>query len=312
VRANGRDIVELFGFSPNDISAQALSSFTSKVCPFVDKPCIKSNHDQTVIYGTCSVTGGVISEKKEEVIICPKRLYADNYKIFEDLIKRVWGELPLVVSGSLFDLSIKARVYDECVVAFGQNSGKEITVNSTGKLSMDWILQRYKKEDSNLVPIDFIGIEIQTIDTTGNYREPFSAYSKIKSGETVHEIPDSSHGLNWANVYKRLIPQIIRKGNIYSQSERCIGFFFILPEQVYEKFDQVLGKMKRESDHGRSHLSIVTYVLGPNLPSGAVRSLQYRRTEHHSLESIAKAFLKNTSASAPLELDNTLFGVLDV
>jgi hypothetical protein len=54
-----------------------------------------------------------------------------------------------------------------------------------------------------------IPCEVQSADTTGNYRANWDAYSK-----ELDSIPDSEHGMNWANIWKRLIPQLILKGSI--------------------------------------------------------------------------------------------------
>lgn len=50
------DIVEIFGYAPNDTSTVCRSLWTLGACPFVETPCSKSNHDKTIVYGTCSVT----------------------------------------------------------------------------------------------------------------------------------------------------------------------------------------------------------------------------------------------------------------
>lgn len=88
MRATGRDIVEIFGFAPDDLSEEANKHWASHRCPFVDKTCSKTNHDQSVIYGTCSVTVG--SEGTKEVIVCPKRLYADQYKVLAEVAAATW------------------------------------------------------------------------------------------------------------------------------------------------------------------------------------------------------------------------------
>jgi hypothetical protein len=139
MRAQKNDIVELFGFAPDDTSDMAVKFFKRSECPFVQGECSKKNHDQSVTYGTCAVTGGLSEGIKEEVIICPKRLYAENYIIFDKVAKLVWGDLPVIVGGNPTELRTRASQHQECVVAFGQKSGREVTVNSNGKLSMDWV-----------------------------------------------------------------------------------------------------------------------------------------------------------------------------
>lgn len=301
MRSRGKDIVELFGFAPDDVSSEAVEIFKRSYCPFVSTPCTKTNHDQSVVYGTCAVTAG-----SDEVIICPKRLYANDFRVFTDVVSEIWGQLPLVVGGTVEALHSKAKRYTECVVAFGQGSGREISISSNGKLSIDWILQRYKLENGRLSPIDFVAIEVQSIDITGNYRETFAAYQQLKYGHPVRLIPDAGHGMNWANVHKRLIPQIIRKGNVYIQMNRCRGFIFILPKLVYEKFDQILGDVPEEQASSRHNLSVFTYSLGRRAGQGAIRPIELDAIKHHSLANIVMAFSSNTQDGAPAELDRAL------
>jgi len=310
MRSDGPDIVEFFGFSPDDGSEAAIGSFNKSECPFVKSKCSKINHDQSVVYGSCAVTGKLSLTQREEVIICPKRLYAEGYSTFRDVTEIVWGKLPVVVGGTLAELRARAITHKECIVAFGQNSGREITVNSSGKLSMDWVLQRYKTIGKTLEPLDFVGIEVQSIDTTGNYRDTISAYSALKANLPCTIIPKSSHGLNWANVHKRLIPQIIRKGHIYSKSERCMGFFFIVPEQVYKKFEEVLGVIEEEAAPSRLNLSVLTYALGDTVGHGNTRQINHCHTKHHSLVNIAKAFSNRTDPKAPKKFDEILKKIL--
>ena len=303
MRAEGQDIVELFGFAPNDTSIVAKQQFERTECPFVKGQCGKTNHNQTLVYGTCSVTTG---KAKREVIICPKRLYADNYRVLSDAANAVWGDIALVAGGTISELREGALAYNECAIAFGQNSGREVTINSNGKLSLDWVIQRYVRVGNNLVPQDYIGIEVQSIDITGNYRDNWQAYNDIKFGPHPNMIPNSGHGLNWANVHKRLIPQIIRKGNVYSFTKRCSGFFFILPDLVYEKFENILGEIPEQDLPSSQNLSVLTYGFGAKANEGTHRKLVLHRTKHHSLADIAHAFITNCGDTVSDELDELL------
>jgi hypothetical protein len=302
MRALGRDIVELFGFAPNDFSSQAVASFKTQRCPFVNLPCSKTNHDNSVVYGTCSVTGA----SKGEVIICPKRLYANDYRVLSDAANAVWSGIPIIVGGALAELKARASGYDEVAIAFGQNSGSEISIASNGKLSMDWVVQRYVRTKDTLTAKDYIGIEVQSIDTTGNYRDNWQAYANAKAGTLTNAIPNSNHGLNWANVHKRLIPQIIRKGNVYSKAERCAGFFFILPDVVYEKFEDVLGNLPEQVGPSRDHLSVLTYGLSEPMQMGIPRGINLHRVKHHSLADIAVSFVSGSGKSSSKDLDQLL------
>lgn len=311
MRAAGRDIVELFGYRPNDLSEEARVAFSEQKCPFTAGRCSKTNHDKSVVYGVCTVTNGMRKGPNDEVIVCPRRLYQNQYEIFSSIATDVWGQSDLVIGGELQELRSRALALHAPVIAFGQNSGTEIAVNSNGQMSMDWVLQKYAN-DGRLRPETFVGVEVQSIDTTGNYRDVWLGYEQLKSG--AHQrglaIPDSGHGLNWANVHKRLIPQIIRKGNIYRQASRCSGFYFVLPEAVYQKFEQVVGRVPEYEGPGNDRLSIKTFSLAPPVGEGERRGLINVRTVHLSLVEVAQAFITNVDADAAGALNKRMMTIL--
>jgi hypothetical protein len=314
MRASKRDIVEIFGFAPNDRSPLASHHWITQTCPFVKHQCTKTNHDNSLVYGTCSVSNGIQRTADQDIIICPNRLYANNYATIGAVANEVWGHLhpDVIIGGTLEQLKLAAQLSrsNNIVIAFGKNSGREIGVTSNGQMSMDWILQRYTKTNYGLRPEDFVGIEVQSIDITGNYRETHEAYSNYALGKAVAVIPDSGHGLNWANVHKRLIPQIIRKGNIYQESDRCVGFYFILPDIVYKKFEEVLGEIATVSQHSKNVVSIMTYALAAESQFGTHRDLNLVRTAHHRLADIKEAFSHNTGSDAPALLDSLLCSIM--
>jgi len=312
MRAQGKDIVELFGYRPNDVSATARQAFATEHCPFTNRVCTKTNHDQSIIYGVCSVTNGMKTGPHDEVIVCPKRLYQKNYGIFDDLAKEVWGpETELVIGGTVEELRNRAINKARPAVAFGQHSGAEIAVNSNGQMSMDWVIQSYKTE-LGLVADEFIGIEVQSIDITGNYRDNWAAYQAMKQNGSLPNvaIENSGHGLNWANVHKRLIPQIIRKGNIYRGIERCVGFYFIAPEVVYQKFEEVIGDLPKLDGPAKDRLSIKTYSISDQVADGNIRDICPVRTVHLDALEVAQAFITNVDESAADLLDKRMSSIL--
>ncbi len=232
-RASGKDIVEIFGFSPDDLTAVCRNIWEDEICPFVKSKCTKFNHDQSIVYGVCSVS----ERDGSEVIICPKRLYANNYQTLREVSTDAFGNIPLYLVGSITSIN---KLPEGFVLALGHNSGKEIQVGISGnKLSMDWVLVRIENQKVQEVA----GVEVQSIDITNNYRDIWHAYKNLnESTFDKAEIPNSMHGLNWANVHKRLIPQIIRKGQVYSDSKLATkGMYFIVPDQVYHRFENILG-----------------------------------------------------------------------
>ena len=315
MRASGKDIAEIFGYRSDDTSAVAKRATSVRNCPFTRQACVKTNHNKSIVYGVCSVSLGANSVASEDVIICPNRLYTNSYSTLKKVADQVWGtdEISFIAGGDLSTLKDKMGLATSewIVVAFGKGSGKEVQIKTNITMSMDWVLQRYRKQGSSWTPEDFVGIEVQSIDTTGNYRDNHAAYIEVRERSyTPTVIPNSEHGLNWANVHKRLIPQIIRKGNIYRESSRCVGFYFIVPEIVYQRFEDTLGNLSKETMPDRQHLSVHTYSLGSEGASGTSRDLNLIRTIHYTLDDVIAAFSNNQSGNAHDELDRALREIL--
>jgi hypothetical protein len=96
------------------------------------------------------------------------------------------------------------------------------------------------------------------MDTTGNYHANWLAYSKERK-----IIPDSEHGMNWANVWKRLIPQLILKGSIAATSKLCKqGHYFVVPDQVYQRFERLIGDVPVGSTPGEECSNCDDVYLG--------------------------------------------------
>jgi Restriction endonuclease NotI len=292
-----KDLVEVFGYAPDDTTTQCRSLWNLSACPFINKQCTKANHDGTIIYGTCSV-----SSPYGDCVICPNRLYENSYaclrSIADDAFSPDWQFL-------MYEEFIPLReTAKNCIVALGQNSGKEVKVGNS--LSMDWVLAKLE----NGVLAEYTGVEVQSIDITGNYRDAWHSYKNISNSTQV--IPSSQHGMNWANVHKRLIPQIIRKGNIYSRSSLVkSGLYFVLPDIVYRKFEEIIGHdIPLLNKGGKDILTIHTYELSPFKQHGQPRSLVMTRNIRISLEEFSQRFIAGPNLPSGKQLDNAVQRVL--
>ena len=292
-----RDIIEIFGYAPDDLSKECRSLWSLEACPFINKKCIKHNHDQTIIYGVCSV-----SSPYGECVVCPNRLYEKKYSLIRKLSELVFGKkTPFLILGEYIP---KRTSLGKCVVALGTNSGKEVKLGQ--QLSMDWVLALI--EDGELK--EYVGIEVQSIDITGNYRDCWHSYKNYdgKKGN----LPSSAHGLNWANVHKRLIPQIIRKGLVYSRSPLVKhGLFFITPTIVYRKFEEIIGADIQNVDKiGPDVLTVHTYGLSIAAPHGQQKQLVHEETHRFYLEEFSKRFITGPNLPQGDELDRAVRSVL--
>lgn len=224
-------IHEFFGFQATDHSQNALDHANNAQCPFIADKCQKTLNDG-IIAGVCTlkpVTRG-------PVICCPIRLYADDYRILRDVSDMAFGPgLPLKPGASA--ASEAKRIGSDVVAVFGKRWGGELHLPQRGGVGayfVDWILARIDGF-GNLV--EFVAIEVQSIDTTGNYRN-----ARLALLDPARQVERASASFNWENVNKRILPQLIYKGNVLQREQLCLkGLFFVTPTPVYERVMQRLG-----------------------------------------------------------------------
>lgn len=181
------------------------------------------------------------------VICCPIRLYADNYKLLQDVTMKAFGLDRELVPGRLAINCVK-QSHQSCIAVFGKGWGGELRLpqkSGTGGYFVDWVLALIEPPG---YLAEFVAVEVQTIDTTGNYRNGFNS---LLSNRTTEK---TSAGLNWENVSKRILPQLIYKGQILQREEFCKkGLFFVCPEPVLERIVKRLG----------GEAGLVRYALQP-------------------------------------------------
>lgn len=294
-----KDLIEVFGYAPDDMTTQCRSLWRLSACPFINKQCTKANHDGSIIYGTCSV-----SSPYGDCVICPNRLYENDYSVLKTIAKEVFDKNQRFL---MFEEYIPLREkLDNYIVALGQNSGREVKIGTS--LSMDWVLARI--ENGKL--IEYLGVEVQSIDITGNYRDSWHSYKNISN--KLLTIPSSEHGMNWANVHKRLIPQIIRKGIVYSRSNLVqSGLYFVVPDIVYRKFEDIIGNdIPLLENGGKDIITIHTYELSPFKKHGEQRSLVLKRNIRFSLDEFSQRFISGPNLPSGEQLDSSVKRVLGI
>jgi hypothetical protein len=280
------NILELFGYSPRDTSPAAQEARRELRCPFLGQTCTKTLSDGTVS-GMCTLkpmTSG-------PVICCPIRLYANNYQVLKDVAAQAFGDGLDLVIGTEVSKYRTQNPGKSCVVVFGKRWGKELRLPSRAKKTggkvgayfVDWILAHV---DSTGKLHSFVAIEVQSIDTTGNYQAERRAY--LETGEFAGK---STAGLNWENVNKRILPQIIYKGHVLRREPLCQkGLFFICPTPVYNKIAERLGGNLTEIHQQAGALTIMWYDVGAPVPEGQIRSLELGGQSTTTVDQVALAF----------------------
>lgn len=229
-------ISEFFGYKAEDASTIALNTANSQICPFLGSPCTKVLSRDHLISGVCSVRQK--TEGSPSVICCPIRIYAEDYKMLHLISRQTFGrDFGLYAGRAAVE---RARAEGGSIAVFGHGWGGELRLPQragTGSYFVDWVLARL---DENGELAEFTAIEVQTIDTTGNYREARTALLENRS------VISDTVGLNWENVSKRIIPQLIYKGQVLQREDLCrTGLFFVCPKAVYDRVLNRLGGRER-------------------------------------------------------------------
>jgi hypothetical protein len=279
----GLEIPEFFGYDPADASAAAVASRTGQLCPFVPGPCTKE-----IGQGATAIRSGACSVKQvtsdELVTICPIRLYQHNYRILVDVAESAFGPGMRLIQPD----DVARVVHDgRNVAVFGKHWGKELRLPQpagTGGFFVDWVLARINAAGGLS---EFVAVEVQSLDTVGNYRDQRQAY--LAGGTTyVH----NSGGLNWENVSKRILPQVIYKGHVLRREPLCTkGLYFVTPSAV---FDRIMTRLGGGAGLATIHpspgsLSFRHYGVGslhPGVPRDLVLGGQFTTT----VDQVALAF----------------------
>lgn len=239
-------IFEFFGFRSTDKTKTAIDTAINNNCPFLHKKCTKQL--SIGISGCCA-----LANTKEEVICCPNRLYADEYKILHLIAEKAFRNKGNLYSGRAA-LS-KAKKEGGAIAVFGKEWGGELPLpkrEGSGSYFVDWVLVNLDQEGTIQ---EFTAIEVQTIDTTGNYQNAREALLNDRS------IVNAVCGFNWENVNKRIIPQIIYKGQILQRETKCnTGLFFVCNKPVYDRVIQRLGGVDKLDRFPRYQPASVTFI----------------------------------------------------
>ena len=254
-------IHEWYGYLASDSSSTAAASAASEQCPFLGSACTKPG-------GVCSVepSPGVLSA------VCPNRLYFDDHRLLREIAALAFGpHNPVLNSQGLPELAPGTSARESALAArrpyvgvFGRGWGGEIKLPPAypdgPRYAVDFLLVLV---DSGGALAGIVPVEVQTIDTTGSYRPSVLA---LQSGRAV--VP-STFGMNWENVNKRILPQLIVKGLMLQGERLCAhGIFFLTPEPVFDKIVQRLGGLHRFRQIPRQPGSITFIRMAYGPPPG--------------------------------------------
>ena len=212
-------VVELFGKSTKKKAVNWQKVVTEQHCIYANKRCYKiRKSDPGTAIGTCTVLYG---KQPEPVIICPTRLI-ERGQIFTDCFHLLTTHEP----------GNELHIVPEVSIPGG---------------SVDYFLVSVKNDKVK----DFVGIELQTLDTTGTVwpeRQRLLKELGIPRSDDA-ESCDKPYGMNWKMTAKTILVQMHHKVQTF--------------EHVHKKLvlviqDKLLAYMSREFkfDHLRNPAAI--------------------------------------------------------
>ncbi len=277
-------ISEFFGFRAEDNSETAKGFASRQLCPILGKQCTKILSRDRIIAGVCSVRQK--TQGSPDVICCPVRIYADNYKMLKVIAAKAFSRDLNLYSGRA--AVSKAKCEGGAIAVFGHGWGGELRLpqrQGQGAYFVDWVLARLD-ECGELV--EFTAIEVQTIDTTGNYRKARTALIGDRT------IVDDTIGLNWENVSKRIIPQLIYKGQVLQREDLCkTGLFFVCPKPVYDRVINRLGG-KEKIPHFPTQPASINFIAydyaASEMNNGEIRPLDIIEEHCTTVYKVQEAF----------------------
>ncbi len=174
-------IYELYGKSVvcDDLNWQAIVN--EQVCPFLQRTCLKNRKsapEQTI--GTCTVSYG---RDSKTMIICPYRLL-ERKQIFTDCLHLLTTHEPGNELHVVSEISIPGGNVDYFLLSVHDRKVK-----------------------------DFVGIELQTLDTTGTVWPFRQRYLTSRNIDVLEEETTSkkSFGMNWKMTAKTTLVQLHHK-----------------------------------------------------------------------------------------------------
>jgi hypothetical protein len=174
-------VAELFGYSAESRRKDWSHVVREQQCPFLSKTCYKvRKSDPGTSIGSCTVLYGKV---QEPVVICPKRLL-ERRQIFTDCLHLLTTHEP----------GNELHIVQEVSIPGG---------------SVDYFLASAREGKVK----DFVGMEIQTLDTTGTVwpeRQRLLEKLGVPRGDK-DELSTKSYGMNWKMTAKTILVQMHHK-----------------------------------------------------------------------------------------------------
>lgn len=259
-------ISELFATPANAPTADWPTIASQQNCPFLGRKCLKNRKSQADIsIGTCAVKYG---KENRDVVICPHRML-ENKQIFMDCIHLL----------TLHEPGNELHILPEISLPGG---------------SVDYFLASVREKKVR----DFVGIEIQTLDTTGTVWPERQRFLKSKGIEIEDWGAEKPFGMNWKMTAKTTLVQLHHKVQTFENLGKHLVLVLqdCLLEYVQQEFN--FSHVSQNPKLGDPmHFHAYQYQLGAST-KGFKLSLKERRSTNG--EGIARCL--GLQAEANVEL----------
>lgn len=187
-------ILELFTMSTSKENVDWQSLVAQQYCPYIGKKCDKTRKSQPeVSIGTCTVNHGV--RRVQGIVICPHR-FLQRKQIFMDCLHLL----------TLHEPGNELHLVSEVAIPGG---------------SVDYFLVSTRSRKV----MDFVGIEVQALDTTGSVwpeRQRFLRTVGLDTSDTSEL--SRVYGINWKMTAKTTLVQLHHKVETFEH----VGKHFVL------------------------------------------------------------------------------------
>jgi len=229
-------VVELFGHSTASADEKWRTIIRQQQCPYLNKTCYKvRKSDSKTSIGSCTVLYG--ATKAEPIVICPTRLI-ERRQIFVDCLHLFTTHEPGNELHIIPEVSIPGGSVDFFLVSAFERRVR-----------------------------DFVGIELQTLDTTGSVwpeRERLLKELGVPRGDQAEKSKKMFY-MNWKMTAKTILVQMHHKVRTFEHVNKKL----VLVTQ-----DKLMDYMTREFDFG--HLS------SPPKVGDSIHFHSYRLARHAS------------------------------
>ena len=230
-------------------------------CPFLGSRCTKRSASIDQPYPVCSIRRNVDGQARQ-ICVCPKRFHAVDF--LSDVVAHCWpGDPPT-----------------NPLVA------PEVQMKGFG--SVDFVIADLEQ---NGTVGEFLSVELQAIDITGSV---MPAYEALREGRLADRRP--TYGLNWGNVYKRYITQLIRKG--YFHHHWGTKIVAVMQDVVYDYILNWAEFMRSEDVKGNAvNIIFMTYGYEDDQSKAGAQRLELKTIEGTSHANLQQAVLYKQAPS---------------